>query len=395
MFTTNDIFFPSGVNKSDVADYPRVSDQCAFFNNKFLIFSSLGSFFIPCIIIFAIYYRIFMVIMARARKNRKQWRPKAAIQSAAAQHRTNVNHLVSGFRHDSTQPSSNNDLILSTNSTLATKPTMLTNESTFLTTKPKHNTLMLQLSTPVISSNLRSSINVTSSSGDALDDDERDDIALFVQHEQEETFRKLRGTDNSQNPIETHPLPSPPPPPPPPRNKSLAKIIDHTMSLPTATRSSQTENHLPCDYLPQDMKTRLKTRTNADGSPITTTISPNNSKNTKRKVYSRMKKERKATQTLIIVLSMCISPDKKKSFFLSSSSPIQVLFSLVRLSNEFDYYASIRLSSFYLLLSSMTFFLKNQKTYTIHQSIFLFSFSLLSRLLATIFRAQQFGQCYF
>lgn len=290
----------SGVNKSDVSEYPRVPDQCAFFNNKFLIFSSLGSFFIPCIIIFAIYYRIFMVIMARARKNRKQWRPKAAIQSAAAQHRTNANHLLTNFLHDRpdpTSPSSHNDLTLSSNSILTTK---FTNDSTVLTPNPKRNVLMLQLSTPVIASNLRSSVNVTSSSGDQLDDDERDDIALFVHQEQEENDRKRR-TDNPSNPTET--LPN--------KTKSSNKIVDHTMSLPTATRSSQTENHFP-----KDMKARLKTRTNLDGLPVTTSIAQtNNSKITKRKVYSRMKKERKATQTLIIVLSM--SPSL--FFFLPSS----------------------------------------------------------------------------
>ena len=294
----------SGVNKSDVPEYPRVPDQCAFFNNKFLIFSSLGSFFIPCIIIFAIYYRIFMVIMARARKNRKQWRPKAAIQSAAAQHRTNVNHLVTNFNHDRHDP---NDLNLSSNSIRTTKPTsMLTNESILLTTTPKRNVLRLQLSTPAISPNLRSSVNVTSSSGDQLDDDERDDIALFVHQEQEENYRKLR-INNSSNPTENL--------------STKNKNVDHTMSLPTATRSSQTENHLPCDYLPKDMKARLKTRTNLDGSPVTTSVTQtNNSKITKRKVYSRMKKERKATQTLIIVLSMsvCLSRTQHFLFFLSS-----------------------------------------------------------------------------
>jgi dopamine D2-like receptor len=283
----------SGVNKSDVADYPRVSEECAFFNNKFLIFSSLGSFFIPCIIIFAIYYRILMVIMARARKNRKQWRPKAAIQSAAAQHRTNVNHLVTSLRHDPSHSIMNNDTNTTFNSTMATKSTLLTNETVPLTNNPGRNVLKLQLSTPTLSPGLRASINVTSSSGDQIDDDERDDIALFVHHEQQEKNRKNK-KDEHANQIEILPSTT---------STSNARFADPT-DFQTTTRSSQTENNLHSHYPDKHFKTRLKTKTSTDGLPITKAIiQTNNTKIAKRKVYSRMKKERKATQTLIIVLS--------------------------------------------------------------------------------------------
>ena len=282
---------PSGVNKSDVPGYPRVPDDCAFFNNKFLIFSSLGSFFIPCIIIFAIYYRIFMVIMARARKNRKQWRPKAAIESAAAQHRTNANHLVTSFLNDRDHPPINN----SSSSPLTTKPSMLINSSDPLANIPEPNTLMLQIATPVLPSTLRASINVTSSSGDQLDDDERDDIALFVHHEQEENYKKAKNKTDHENQIEI--LPS--------TIRTSDVKFDDSTHFQTNTRSSQTETHPPCHYPAKRFKTRLKAKTNSDGIPVTTsTTQANNTKTAKRKAYSRMKKERKATQTLIIVLSM-------------------------------------------------------------------------------------------
>ncbi|ENN77459.1 hypothetical protein YQE_06043, partial [Dendroctonus ponderosae] len=39
----------------------RISDACLFFNSDFIIFSSLSSFYIPCIIMVFLYYSIFKV----------------------------------------------------------------------------------------------------------------------------------------------------------------------------------------------------------------------------------------------------------------------------------------------------------------------------------------------
>lgn len=290
----------SGVNKSDVAAYPRVPDQCAFFNNKFLIFSSLGSFFIPCIIIFAIYYRIFIVIMARARQNRKQWRPKAAIQSAAAQHRSNADQLLTSLLHN--RRSSNhavimNDTLHNTTSSTLNKSQPIANESVPLPNDNECNTFVLQLSAPALAPVVRPSINITSSSGDQLDDDERDDIALFVHGEQ----KRLNSTCNHhwehENRIEILPSPS---------MTSPMKSDSH-QSFKTTTRSSQTENdHNNGRYPTKHSKTRLKSSDSHNLSITTSALPPinnNNNKIAKRKAYSRMKKERKATQTLIIVLS--------------------------------------------------------------------------------------------
>uniref|UniRef100_A0A1I8HF70 G_PROTEIN_RECEP_F1_2 domain-containing protein n=1 Tax=Macrostomum lignano TaxID=282301 RepID=A0A1I8HF70_9PLAT len=41
---------------------------CTFFNGDFLIYSSLGSFYIPCLVMLVLYYRIFTVIRSRAKK---------------------------------------------------------------------------------------------------------------------------------------------------------------------------------------------------------------------------------------------------------------------------------------------------------------------------------------
>jgi hypothetical protein len=232
-----------------------------------------------------------MVIMARARKNRKQWRPKAAIQSAAAQHRSNANHLLTTFLQDRQNP--NHPTTINTTSTILNEHPVIINETVPLTNNPDRNALMLQLSTPVLSPALRTSINITSSSGEPLDDDERDDIALFIHDEQQKNCKNNK--DNHENQIEI--LPS----------TTVTSNIkcDSPTHFKTTTRSSQTENHHHSHYTAKRFKTRLKTQSNSDGLPITTsTTQPNTIKVAKRKAYSRMKKERKATQTLIIVLSM-------------------------------------------------------------------------------------------
>ena len=41
---------------------------CTFYNSDFLIYSSMGSFYIPCVIMICLYSRIFFAIRAHARK---------------------------------------------------------------------------------------------------------------------------------------------------------------------------------------------------------------------------------------------------------------------------------------------------------------------------------------
>ncbi|CAF1163810.1 unnamed protein product [Adineta steineri] len=275
----------SGANKSDVADYPRVPEQCAFFNNKFLIFSSLGSFFIPCIIIFAIYYRIFIVIMAQAKKNRKQWRPKAIIQSAAAQHRTNADNLITSY-YPERQSIFNQASIIIPERTSLTLPIDI-NETSPNLLETHRNSLMLQLSTSVLSPPLHLPSNAGLSCSEQVDDEERDDVALFLEHEQTNGEYKIEHSNQieilSSNP-----------------NNSTSNVVNFTKK----NCSSQTDNNQLRHSSSKRVKARLKIKTISDGSAITAAVktSTNNVKVAKRKAYSRMKKERKATQTLIIVL---------------------------------------------------------------------------------------------
>ena len=297
----NYFFLPSsGVNKSDVSDYPREPEQCAFFNNKFLIFSSLGSFFIPCIVIFAIYYRIFMVIMAQARKTRKQWRPKAVIESAAAQHRTNADNLITSYYHE--KQSIANPVSIVPDKTSLTLP-IDSNEAALNIHRRsidlERNSLMLKLSTPVLTPLCFTPTKQASSSGEHNEDIEPDETVFFLPHGQ------TNGKKNNEQ-------------------ENQIEILSSNDPNPSKTKncSSQTDNnddeHHHSNKRP---KSRLKDKSNTNSSAITAAVqtSTNNVKVAKRKAYSRMKKERKATQTLIIVLSKSMEKNpelrqKERSF---------------------------------------------------------------------------------
>lgn len=53
----------------------RVPDACLFYNSDFIIYSSLSSFYIPCIIMVFLYYNIFKALRNRARKARLAKKP--------------------------------------------------------------------------------------------------------------------------------------------------------------------------------------------------------------------------------------------------------------------------------------------------------------------------------
>ncbi|XP_031774209.1 dopamine D2-like receptor isoform X3 [Apis florea] len=53
----------------------RTPDQCLFYNTDFIIYSSLSSFYIPCIIMVFLYYNIFKALRNRARKARANRKP--------------------------------------------------------------------------------------------------------------------------------------------------------------------------------------------------------------------------------------------------------------------------------------------------------------------------------
>ncbi|XP_024084448.1 dopamine D2-like receptor isoform X1 [Cimex lectularius] len=58
----------------------RVPDLCLFYNSDFIIYSSLSSFYIPCIIMVFLYYNIFKALRTRAKKARAARRPEAELK---------------------------------------------------------------------------------------------------------------------------------------------------------------------------------------------------------------------------------------------------------------------------------------------------------------------------
>ncbi|XP_065159178.1 dopamine D2-like receptor isoform X2 [Atheta coriaria] len=72
----------------------RIPDACLFYNSDFIIYSSLSSFYIPCIIMMFLYYNIFKALRRRAIKskfNRKplpsEIKPGSVIENVAASRR--------------------------------------------------------------------------------------------------------------------------------------------------------------------------------------------------------------------------------------------------------------------------------------------------------------------
>ncbi|CAD7087398.1 unnamed protein product [Hermetia illucens] len=53
----------------------RVPDLCLFYNSDFIVYSSLSSFYIPCIIMVFLYWNIFKALRSRARKQRAARKP--------------------------------------------------------------------------------------------------------------------------------------------------------------------------------------------------------------------------------------------------------------------------------------------------------------------------------
>lgn len=62
----------------------QTPSMCVFYNADFIIGSSLASFYIPCLVIIAIYYRIFRALRHRTRHNAPRFGPLHANASAAA-----------------------------------------------------------------------------------------------------------------------------------------------------------------------------------------------------------------------------------------------------------------------------------------------------------------------
>ena len=238
-----------------------------------------------------------MVIMAQARKNRKQWRPKAVIESAAAQHRSNADNLITSYYHE--KQSTANPVSIAAEKSSSTVPIDMNETGLSVPRRSldiERNSLMLKLSTPVLTPLC---FPPSSKQTEHHEEIEHDETARFLRHEQS-NGKKNNDPDNQ---IE------------------ILSPTESQQQLKTKNCSSQTDNANRRHHSNKRVKARLKNQFNSTASSaITSTVQTSTNSNvkiTKRKAYSRMKKERKATQTLIIVLSKY--PTMKTEILLLSS----------------------------------------------------------------------------
>ncbi|CAG0879214.1 unnamed protein product [Darwinula stevensoni] len=83
----------------------RELNICAFYNSDFIIYSSLSSFYIPCIIMVFLYWRIFKAIRERARKSLAARKSRAlVIENAAHKGKHLANESRSALDKTPSQP---------------------------------------------------------------------------------------------------------------------------------------------------------------------------------------------------------------------------------------------------------------------------------------------------
>ncbi|XP_035206557.1 dopamine D2-like receptor [Stegodyphus dumicola] len=67
----------------------RIPQLCVFYNSDFIIYSSLSSFYIPCLVMVFLYYKIFKAIHERAKKQKKRANAGNRLGSSSASEKPN------------------------------------------------------------------------------------------------------------------------------------------------------------------------------------------------------------------------------------------------------------------------------------------------------------------
>ncbi|XP_032688162.1 dopamine D2-like receptor isoform X6 [Odontomachus brunneus] len=128
----------------------RIPDQCLFYNTDFIIYSSLSSFYIPCIIMVFLYYNIFKALRNRARRARASKKPNlgdikpgsiieniAHTRSAVAQAQlTGVPHVRKDSGYDGAASSTMIHEPLETNSSPSPNPRITSAPSSSTSSSP-------------------------------------------------------------------------------------------------------------------------------------------------------------------------------------------------------------------------------------------------------------------
>lgn len=83
----------------------RTPELCIFYNSDFIIYSSLGSFYIPCVLMVFLYYRIFKAIHERAK--RQIGSSSVIVNSHASKSGNNVNNKIVNVTTAAATPTTN------------------------------------------------------------------------------------------------------------------------------------------------------------------------------------------------------------------------------------------------------------------------------------------------
>ena len=87
----------------------RRSTLCIFYNSDFIIYSSMGSFYVPCVVMLVLYWKIFKVIRERARKSNSHKKHK--LENKNLKHVLAAKKAQAGSTDASTTDNSGKELI--------------------------------------------------------------------------------------------------------------------------------------------------------------------------------------------------------------------------------------------------------------------------------------------
>lgn len=116
----------------------RTPELCIFYNSDFIIYSSLGSFYIPCVLMVFLYYRIFKAIHERAK--RQIGSSSVIVNSHASKSGNNINNKIINVTAAAATPttntssSNNTDGKKSSHSSLSTARAQITGTEVNVTT---------------------------------------------------------------------------------------------------------------------------------------------------------------------------------------------------------------------------------------------------------------------
>lgn len=93
---------PIALGLNYTPDRMQTPNLCIFYNSAYIVCSSMGSFYIPCVIMLILYWRIFQAIHARAKKQAMKMASKAVENK-------NYRDVIENKTHAETETNANNE----------------------------------------------------------------------------------------------------------------------------------------------------------------------------------------------------------------------------------------------------------------------------------------------